>query len=78
MWSNKEADFFPEINKSFTFPGMGLKIFFRSTEMCDFVSCYKPQCQSLKSHYDGITFYQKLLENHFEYLPLVIKQVEVE
>ena len=23
MWSNKEADFFPEINKSFTFPGMG-------------------------------------------------------
>ena len=24
MWSNKEADFFPEINKSFTFPGMGL------------------------------------------------------
>ena len=21
MWSNKEADFFPEINKSFTFPG---------------------------------------------------------
>ena len=25
MWSNKEADFFPEMNKSFTFPGMGLK-----------------------------------------------------
>ena len=25
MWSNKEADFFPEINKSFTFPGMGLQ-----------------------------------------------------
>ena len=25
MWSNKEADFVPEINKSFTFPGMGLK-----------------------------------------------------
>ena len=24
MWSNKEANFFPEINKSFTFPGMGL------------------------------------------------------
>ena len=23
MWSNKEADFSPEINKSFTFPGMG-------------------------------------------------------
>ena len=23
MWSYKEADFFPEINKSFTFPGMG-------------------------------------------------------
>ena len=23
MWSNEEADFFPEINKSFTFPGMG-------------------------------------------------------
>ena len=27
MWSNKEADFFPEINKSFTFPGMGLMVF---------------------------------------------------
>ena len=23
MWSNKEADIFPEINKSFTFHGMG-------------------------------------------------------
>ena len=23
MWSNKEAEFFPEIKKSFTFPGMG-------------------------------------------------------
>ena len=23
MWSNKEADFFLEIKKSFTFPGMG-------------------------------------------------------
>ena len=23
MWSNKEADFFPEINKSFTFPWNG-------------------------------------------------------
>ena len=27
MWSNKEADFFPEINKSFTFPGMGPRCF---------------------------------------------------
>ena len=27
MWSNKEADFFPEINKSFTFPGMGLQLY---------------------------------------------------
>ena len=26
MWSNKEADFFPEINKSFTFPGMGQQV----------------------------------------------------
>ena len=28
MWSNKEADFFPEINKSFTFPGMGPQVMF--------------------------------------------------
>ena len=30
MWFNKEADFFPEINKSFTFPGMGPKIIISS------------------------------------------------
>ena len=24
MWSNKEADFFPEIKKGTTFPGMGV------------------------------------------------------
>ena len=32
MWSNKEADFFPEINKSFTFPGMG--------QLCNFASSH--------------------------------------
>ena len=37
MWSNKEADFFPEINKSFTFPGMGLLIkFFTSIQAIHF------------------------------------------
>ena len=33
MWSNKKADFFPEIKKGFTFPGMGMHndIEFRNT-----------------------------------------------
>ena len=34
MWSNKEADFFPEINKSFTFPGMGLRLYMPPNFTC--------------------------------------------
>ena len=34
MWSNREADFFPEINKSFTFPGMGLRLYMPPNFTC--------------------------------------------
>ena len=39
MWSNKEADFFPEINKSFNFPGMSLFYLSRNLSKSDPFAC---------------------------------------
>ena len=34
MWSNKEADFFPEIKERFTFPGMGQMFYLNTIHSC--------------------------------------------
>ena len=58
MWSNKEADFFPEINKSFTFPGMGLLRFFFF-----FFSNYNYLSLNVNVHLQGVLLTKEMINS---------------